>query len=69
LEPVEVRGWKIICRLLHVNDKRTAKKILEKYGLLEYENSRPVLNLTAFRILINERTEDRLRQLERPKMP
>lgn len=38
-----LRGWKEICPLLGVQDKRTAKSILVEKRLLKYENERPVL--------------------------
>jgi hypothetical protein len=38
-----LRGWKEICPLLNVEDKRTAARILRAKNLLNYEGKMPVL--------------------------
>ncbi|KJU82424.1 hypothetical protein MBAV_005384 [Candidatus Magnetobacterium bavaricum] len=49
-ERIEVRGWKEVCRLLGVRDKRTAKKILTRLHLLRMYNRVPVVNIEAYKI-------------------
>jgi hypothetical protein len=46
--PPELRGWKHISEFIGVLSKQTAKKILARSGLLEYENGRPVLNVKRY---------------------
>jgi len=46
---LQLRGWKSICRVLDVKDKRTAKRILKKMKLLNYDERTPVLSVEAYR--------------------
>jgi hypothetical protein len=46
---LQCRGWKSICKVLDVKDKRTAKKILKKMRLLSYDERTPVLSIEAYR--------------------
>ena len=46
---LQLRGWKSICKVLDVKDKRTAKRILKKMRLLAYDERTPVLSLEAYR--------------------
>lgn len=46
---LQLRGWKSICRVLDVKDKRTAKRILKKMKLLKYDEKTPVLSIEAYR--------------------
>lgn len=52
---IELKGWKRICRLLKVKSRITAKKRLEREGLLCYEHGRPVLSVDAFKIVVMQR--------------
>jgi hypothetical protein len=45
---IEARGWKDICKVVGVKDKRTAKRILKNLGLLCYDHGIPVLNIACF---------------------
>ena len=45
---IPLRGWKEICPLLGVQDKRTAKSILVEKKMLNYENGRPVLRMSVY---------------------
>jgi len=49
LTQLQLRGWKSICKVLDVKDKRTAKRILKKMKLLSYDERTPVLSLEAYR--------------------
>jgi len=46
---LQCRGWKSICKVLDVKDKRTARKILKKMRLLTYDDRTPVLSIEAYR--------------------
>jgi hypothetical protein len=46
---LQLRGWKNICKVLDVKDKRTAKRILKKMKLLKYDEKTPVLSIEAYR--------------------
>jgi hypothetical protein len=46
---LQLRGWKSICKVLDVKDKRTAKRILKKMRLLVYDEKTPVLSIEAYR--------------------
>ena len=46
---LQCRGWKSICKVLDVKDKRTARKILKKMRLLAYDEKTPVLSIEAYR--------------------
>lgn len=46
--PIELRGWKEICRFLNVRNKRTARRILANMELLAYEGKSPVLNRSCY---------------------
>jgi hypothetical protein len=45
---LQLRGWKSICKVLDVKDKRTAKRILKKMRLLVYDEKTPVLSIEAY---------------------
>jgi hypothetical protein len=47
---LQCRGWKSICKVLDVKDKRTAKRILKKMKLLQYDEKTPVLSIEAYRL-------------------
>jgi hypothetical protein len=49
LTQLQLRGWKSICKVLDVKDKRTAKRILKKLKLLNYDERTPVLSVEAYR--------------------
>jgi hypothetical protein len=49
LVQLQCRGWKSICKVLDVKDKRTAKRILKKMKLLIYDEKTPVLSIEAYR--------------------
>lgn len=56
VEPaIEYRGWKEICALLNVRDKRTAKKILQRLNLLAYDGAKPVLSVDLYRDAVMQR--------------
>jgi len=60
LENLEVRGWKEICAFLRVKDKRTARRRLDRMGLLIYEGRKPVLmkwlyNRESLRLYLKDR--------------
>lgn len=50
-DAVEVRGWEKICLRIGVKDKRTAKAILVRHGVLAYDGRTPVLNLEVYKIM------------------
>jgi len=52
---LQLRGWKSICKVLDVKDKRTAKRILKKMRLLAYDERTPVLSLEAYKRVENKR--------------
>lgn len=60
-EPIECRGWKEICELLDVKDKRTARKILERLYVLNYDGKKPVLSVEKYREAVLAR------KLQRPR--
>ncbi len=52
---VECRGWKSICQVLDVRDRKTARKILEGrringQSILQFEGRTPVVSLEALRM-------------------
>jgi len=49
LTQLQLRGWKSICKVLDVKDKRTARKILKKMRLLTYDDRTPVLSVEAYK--------------------
>ena len=51
---LQLRGWKSICKVLDVKDKRTAKRILKKMRLLAYDERTPVLSLEAYKRVENK---------------
>ncbi|MES0337094.1 MAG: hypothetical protein SFH39_12170 [Candidatus Magnetobacterium sp. LHC-1] len=51
IDAVEVRGWAGICQKLGVKDKRTARRILVRHGVLAYDGRTPVLNVDVYRMM------------------
>tara|TARA_Y100000310_G_scaffold329890_1_gene400537 strand:- start:21 stop:473 length:453 start_codon:yes stop_codon:yes gene_type:complete len=50
VKPVEVRGWKAILELMDLRTIPVAERILKNLGLFCIEDSRPVLNVEAYKI-------------------
>lgn len=56
MEQIVHRGWKSICNLMGVKDKRTAKKELLKMDLLNYEFGKPVVYRESYLRIKEENT-------------
>jgi hypothetical protein len=46
----DARGWKAICTMMGMQDKRAARNRLKKMGLLAYDGRNPVVSIDLYRM-------------------